>query len=76
MAGKERDSQLSIQFRDIATIVMEKTISPETQRPYPISMIERFMHEIHFAIDPHQNSKKQVLFSVLCINFFILSWSS
>ncbi|CAL5439669.1 unnamed protein product [Camellia sinensis] len=57
----ERDSQLSSQFRDIATIVMQKTINPETQRPYTISMIERLMHEIHFAVDPHSSSKKQSL---------------
>lgn len=68
MAGKERDSQLSNQFRDIATIVMEKTINPQTQRPYPISMIERLMHEIHFAVDPHQNSKKQVTSFLLYIH--------
>lgn len=61
VAGKERDSQLSSQFRDIATIVMQKTINPETQRPYTISMIERLMHEIHFAVDPHSSSKKQSL---------------
>lgn len=61
VAGKERESQLSSQFRDIATIVMEKTINPETQRPYTISMIERLMHEIHFAVDPHNSSKKQAL---------------
>lgn len=61
VAGKERESKLSSQFRDIATIVMEKTINPETQRPYTISMIERLMHEIHFAVDPHNSSKKQVL---------------
>lgn len=60
MAGKERESQLSSQFRDIATIVMQKTFNPETQRPYTISMIERLMHEIHFAVDPHGSSKKQV----------------
>lgn len=60
VAGKERESQLSSQFRDIATIVMQKTINPETRRPYTISMIERLMHEIHFAVDPHSSSKKQV----------------
>lgn len=60
IAGKERESQLSNQFRDIATIVMQKTINTETQRPYTISMIERLMHEIHFAVDPHSSSKKQV----------------
>ncbi|XVE55222.1 hypothetical protein DITRI_Ditri03aG0142200 [Diplodiscus trichospermus] len=61
VAGKERESQFSSQFRDIATIVMQKTFNPETQRPYTISMIERLMHEIHFAIDPHSSSKKQAL---------------
>ncbi|XP_072999682.1 uncharacterized protein [Typha latifolia] len=61
VAGKERESQLTSQFRDIATIVMQKTINPETQRPYTISMIERLMREIHFAVDPHTSSKKQAL---------------
>lgn len=61
VAGKERESQLSSQFRDIATIVMQKTFNPDTQRPYTISMIERLMHEIHFAVDPHNSSKKQAL---------------
>jgi ribosome maturation protein SDO1 len=61
VAGKERESQLSNQFRDIATIVMEKTFNVETQRPYTISMIERLMHEIHFAVDPNSSSKKQVI---------------
>ncbi|KAK9049265.1 hypothetical protein SSX86_031768 [Deinandra increscens subsp. villosa] len=61
VAGKERESQLSNQFRDIATIVLQKTINPETQRPYTITMIERLMHEVHFAVDPHSSSKKQAL---------------
>ncbi|GFS31008.1 sequence-specific DNA binding transcription factor [Actinidia rufa] len=61
VAGKERESQLSSQFRDIATLVMQKTINPETQRPYTISMIERLMHEIHLAVDPNSSSKKQAL---------------
>ncbi|XP_021747162.1 ribosome maturation protein SBDS-like [Chenopodium quinoa] len=61
VAGKEREAQLSSQFRDIATIVMQKTINPETKHPYTISMIERLMHEIHYAVDPHSSSKKQAL---------------
>ncbi|KAL6211227.1 hypothetical protein ACLB2K_016454 [Fragaria x ananassa] len=61
IAGKERESQLSSQFRDIATIVMQKTYNPETRRPYTISLIERLMHEIHFNVDPHSGSKKQAL---------------
>lgn len=61
VAGKERESQFQSQFRDIATIVMQKTINTETQRPYTISMIERLMHDIHFAVDPSSSSKKQAL---------------
>lgn len=61
VAGKEREAQLSSQFRDIATIVMQKTINPETKHPYTISMIERLMHDIHYAVDPHGSSKKQAL---------------
>nr|GEX06460.1 ribosome maturation protein SBDS [Tanacetum cinerariifolium] len=61
VAGKERESQLSNQLKDIAAIVMQKTINPETQSMYTIIMIERLMHEIHFAMDAHGNSKKHVI---------------
>ncbi|KAK9162574.1 hypothetical protein Syun_003476 [Stephania yunnanensis] len=67
VAGKERESQLSSQFRDIATIVMQKTINPETQHPYTISMIERLMHEIHFAVDPNSSSKKQTVSALVFV---------
>lgn len=78
MAGKERESQLSSQFRDIATIVMQKTYNPETRRPYTISLIESLMHEIHFAVDPHKSSKKQVIESLFpfMLHTNILVWSS
>ncbi|XP_044967649.1 ribosome maturation protein SBDS [Hordeum vulgare subsp. vulgare] len=61
VSGKEREAQLSSQFRDIATIVMEKTISTETRHPFTMKMIESIMHEIHFAVDPNLTSKEQAL---------------
>ncbi|KAK4797078.1 hypothetical protein SAY86_029404 [Trapa natans] len=61
VAGKEREMQLASQFRDITTIVMERTINPETLCPYTISMIGRLMRKIQFAVDPNSNSKKQAL---------------
>ncbi|KAL2611634.1 hypothetical protein R1flu_023326 [Riccia fluitans] len=61
VADKEREAQLSSQFRDIATIVMHKTVNPESERPYTISMIERLMKEVHFAVDSNKNSKQQSL---------------
>ncbi|KAI5055657.1 hypothetical protein GOP47_0029178 [Adiantum capillus-veneris] len=61
VSGMEREVHLSSQFRDIATIVMQKTVNPQTQRPYTISMIERLMREVHFALEPNKSSKKQAL---------------
>lgn len=61
VSGMEREAHLSNQFRDIATIVMQKTVNSETQRPFTISMIERFMREVHFALEPNKSSKKQAL---------------
>ncbi|BAF22712.1 uncharacterized protein [Oryza sativa Japonica Group] len=61
VSGKEREAQLSSQFHEIATIVMDKTINPETRRPYTITMIERLMHDVHFAVDPNLTSKEQAL---------------
>lgn len=61
VSDKEREMQVSGQFRDIASIVMEKTINPETQRPYTMGMIERFIRDVHFSIDPHKSSKQQAL---------------
>ncbi|XP_056686389.1 uncharacterized protein [Spinacia oleracea] len=40
---------------------MENTINPDTKCPYSITMIERLMHDIHFAVDPYNSSKKQAL---------------
>ena len=62
MSGREREANMSSQFRDIATIVMQKTVSPQTQRPYTISMIENMMRDLHFAVEPNTSSKKQVRF--------------
>lgn len=62
VSGREREAHLSSQFRDIATIIMQKTVNSQTQRPYTISMIERYMRDVHFAVDPNQSSKKQVSF--------------
>lgn len=70
VADKERESQLTNQFRDIAMIVVDKTVNPETQRPYTISMVERLMREVHFAVVPHKSSKQQV-FSVVFYSYYV-----
>lgn len=58
---KEREVQLEAMFRDIATIVADKCVNPETNRPYPVTMIEKAMKDLHFSVKPSQNSKQQAL---------------
>lgn len=61
VSDREREVLAQSQFRDVASIVMEKTINSETQLPYTMGMIERLMREVHFSVDPHKSSKQQAL---------------
>ncbi|KAK7479969.1 hypothetical protein BaRGS_00028796 [Batillaria attramentaria] len=58
---KERQAQLESSFRDIATIVADKCVNPETNRPYPVTMIEKAMKDLHVSVKPTKNSKQQAL---------------
>eukprot|EP00057_Strongylocentrotus_purpuratus_P024144 XP_011678618.1 PREDICTED: ribosome maturation protein SBDS [Strongylocentrotus purpuratus] len=60
VSDKERNQQLESMFRDIATIVAEKCVNPETKRPYTVGMIERAMKDIHFSVKPNRGTKQQV----------------
>ena len=60
VSEKERSQQFESMFRDIATIVSDKCINPETKRPYPVGVIERAMKEIHFSVKPTKGTKQQV----------------
>ncbi|UYV68176.1 SBDS [Cordylochernes scorpioides] len=61
VSEKERQTHLEAMFRDIATIVADKCVDPETQRPYPVSMIENSMRKAHISIKPNRASKQQAL---------------
>lgn len=60
VSDKERQSQLEQMFRDIATIVAEKCVNPETKRPYTVNLIERAMKDIHFSVKANKSTKQQV----------------
>jgi len=64
VSEKERQAQAEATFKDIATIISEKCVNPETKRPYPVSMIEKAMKECHIAVKPNQNSKQQALVTI------------
>lgn len=61
VSEKERSSQLDSLYKDIATNVADKCVNPESKRPYPVSMIEKAMRDIHFSVKPNRNAKQQAL---------------
>ncbi|KAG8947443.1 hypothetical protein FRC04_010764 [Tulasnella sp. 424] len=58
---KEREHTLGNLWKEIATQVSEKVVDPSTQRPYPVGMIEKAMHEAGFSVKTGKSSKSQVL---------------
>lgn len=66
VSEKERSTQLESMFRDIATIVADKCVNPESKRPYPVGIIERAMKDIHYSVIPTRTTKQQVNIIGLC----------
>lgn len=61
ISEKERQAELGAMFKDIATNVAEKCVNTETKRPYPVSIIEKAMKDIHYSVKPNKNVKQQTL---------------
>ena len=60
VSEKERAAQIEETFRDVATIVADKCVNPDTNRPYTVTMIEQAMKDLHFSVKPTKTSKQQV----------------
>lgn len=45
-------------------IFTDKCVNPDTKRPYPVSMIEQAMKDVHFSVKQNRNAKQQVRISV------------
>jgi ribosome maturation protein SDO1 len=61
VSDKERQSQNDQLFKDIATTVAEKCLNPELKRPYPVTIIEKAMKDVHYSVKPNQSAKQQAL---------------
>jgi ribosome maturation protein SDO1 len=61
LGEKERAALIISMNRDIASIVADKSINPENDRPYTISMIQNAMKQIHFSIKTSKSAKSQAL---------------
>lgn len=61
VSEKERQSNLESTFKEIATMVADKCVNPETNRAYPVTIIEKAMKDSHYSIKPNKNVKSQAL---------------
>lgn len=61
MSDKERELEYGTLFRDVASVISEKCVNPENNRPYTLTMIERGLKDLGFAVDPKRNAKQQAL---------------
>jgi len=61
VSERERHAQQDATLKDIATTVADKCVNPETKRPYPVTMIEKAMKDIHYSVKPTRNAKQQAL---------------
>ncbi|XP_041348250.1 ribosome maturation protein SBDS-like [Gigantopelta aegis] len=61
VSEKERHAQLESMFRDIATIIADKCVNPETNRPYTVTLIEKAMRDLHVSVKPTKSTKQQAL---------------
>ena len=65
VSKKERKDGLEAKFREIATIICDKCVNSETQKPFPVSVIESAMKEMSklqtntFQIKMNKSSKVQ-----------------
>ena len=60
VSERERQVASTNTYHEIAVIVADKCVNTETKRPYPVTMIEKAMHDLHFSVKPNQSAKQQV----------------
>ncbi|KAI8507494.1 ribosome maturation protein SBDS-like [Branchiostoma floridae x Branchiostoma belcheri] len=61
VSEKERQAQLESMYKDIATLVADMCVNPDTKRPYTVGLIEKAMKDVHFSVKPTRNTKQQAL---------------
>jgi ribosome maturation protein SDO1 len=61
VSERERTEQLDALMKDVANTIAGLCVNPDTKRPYPVSIIEKGLKEVHFTAKPGRNSKQQAL---------------
>jgi len=61
VSERERTEQLDALMKDVANTIAGLCVNPDTKRPYPVSIIEKGLKEVHFTAKAGRNSKQQAL---------------
>ncbi|VDN07284.1 unnamed protein product [Thelazia callipaeda] len=61
VSEKERQVQSESSFKEVANLIANMCVNPETKRPYSSSVIENSLHESHFSLKPNRSAKQQAL---------------
>ena len=65
MSEKERKLEYDNLYKDVASIIAEKCIDPNTSRQYTATIIERALKDVHFNPDMKKNAKQQAFSEAL-----------
>lgn len=60
VSEKERQVTSEISFKEIANLIANMCVNPETKRPYSSSVIEKALHDLHFNLNTNRSAKQHV----------------
>uniref|UniRef100_A0A183BVH9 Ribosome maturation protein SBDS n=1 Tax=Globodera pallida TaxID=36090 RepID=A0A183BVH9_GLOPA len=61
VSDKERQVTSESSIKEVANLITNMCVNPETQRPYSLATIEKALHDAHFSLKNNRSTKQQAL---------------
>lgn len=61
VSEKERQVQSESLVKEVANLIANMCVNPDTKRPYSGRVIENALHDAHFSLKPNRSAKQQAL---------------
>ncbi|CAJ0956574.1 unnamed protein product, partial [Mesorhabditis belari] len=61
VSDKERQATNDNAMKEVAQLIADMVVNPETKRPIPPAVINKALSDIHFSLKPNHSAKKQAL---------------
>nr|CAD2137665.1 unnamed protein product [Meloidogyne enterolobii] len=61
VSDKERQLTSESSFKEVANLIANMCVNPETQRPYSLATIENALRDAHFSLKSNHSAKQQAL---------------